>query len=128
MWLPVLGSRVGDCDESDHALHRLRTSRNLPQELDLAITPVFTCEQRQFTAVAYACRTMKTRPRALAVRNAAGNGEERAAQISHIQDRLDRLHRASKHITTEVQQLTDDVRELTHHEPKPLPPPTKESN
>ena len=86
---------------------------------------MFTFEQRQFMAVAYAWRTMKTLHRGLVVRSAAGNGEERAAQIRRIQDRLDRLHRASK--PTDVHQLTGAVRELTYHEPQPSPR-TEESN
>ena len=61
------------------------------------------------------------------VLTAEGNGEERAAQIQHIQDRLDRLHRVHAHISEEVRQLTDDVKTLSH-EPAAHAPPEKDPN
>jgi chromosome segregation ATPase len=61
------------------------------------------------------------------VRTAEGNGEERAAQIQHIQERLTRLHRVHEQISGEVNQLTADVKTLTE-EPAPPAPPEKEPN
>ena len=40
--------------------------------------------------------------RPMPVRTAEGNGEERASQIQHIQERLSRLHRVREHIRGEV--------------------------
>ena len=53
------------------------------------------------------------------VRTAAGNGEERAAQIDRIQERLSRLHQFSQHIASEVTALTTDVQKLADHHPSP---------
>ena len=56
------------------------------------------------------------------VRTAEGNGEERAAQIQHIQERLTRLHRVHEQISGEVNQLTADVKTLTEEPAAPAPP------
>lgn len=40
------------------------------------------------------------------LRTAAGNREERAAQIQHIQERCDRLRRYTEHMTAEVVAVT----------------------
>ena len=65
--------------------------------------------------------------RPLPVLTAEGNGEERAAQIQHIQERLARLHRVHEQISAEVQQLTDDVKTLTQ-QPAALVPPERDPN
>ena len=72
-----------------------------------------------------ASRAYQRRP--MPVRTAEGNGEERSAQIQHIQQRMARLHRMREHIRTEVNQLTDDVKTLSE-EPTALAPPEKEPN
>ena len=58
------------------------------------------------------------------VRTVAGNGEERAAQIDRIQERLSRLHQFSQHIASEVTALTTDVQKLADH-PSPSAPPKR---
>ena len=69
---------------------------------------------------------MKTyQPRPMPVRTAEGNGEERASQVQHIQERLARLHRVHEQIRGEMKQLTDDVKTLTE---EPTAPPEKEPN
>jgi hypothetical protein len=45
-------------------------------------------------------------------RLSAGNGEERAAQIERIRNRLDRLHRFSEHMIAEVAAMREDVKGL----------------
>ena len=72
-----------------------------------------------------AFRAYQRRP--MPVRTAEGNGEERSAQIQHIQQRMARLHRVHEQIRTKVNQLTDDVKTLTE-EPTVLAPPEKEPN
>ena len=62
------------------------------------------------------------------VRSAAGNGEERAAQIDRIQERLSRLHQFSQHIASEVTALTTDVEKLTDHASPFAPPKRHESD
>ena len=47
-----------------------------------------------------ASRAYQRRP--MPVRTAEGNGEERASQIQHIQERLSRLHRVREQIRGEV--------------------------
>ena len=58
------------------------------------------------------------------VRTAAGNGEERAAQIQRIQERLDRLRQFSQHIAAEVAAVTEDMEKLNKSDPtlSALPP------
>ena len=65
--------------------------------------------------------------RPMPVRTAEGNGEERAAQIQHIQERMARLHRVHEQIRAEVKQLTDDVKAL-NEEPAAPAAPEKEPN
>jgi hypothetical protein len=63
------------------------------------------------------------------VRSAASNGEERAAQITRIQDRLERISRVHKQIGTEITGVTDDVKQLNLSEPPGSSPvPDKASN
>ena len=71
--------------------------------------------------------SMKTNQHRIPLITADGNGEERAAQVRHIQERLDRLHRVHEQITGEVKQLTDDVRTLNQERAAPTPP-EKEPN
>ena len=63
--------------------------------------------------------------RPMPVRTAQGNGEERASQIQHIQERLARLHRVHEQIRGEVKQITDDVKTLTEEPTAPAPPEKK---
>ena len=49
---------------------------------------------------------MRTTLRQAPALSAAANGEERAEQIKHIQDRVERIRRAQKQIVTPVKQLT----------------------
>ena len=66
---------------------------------------------------------MKTYQRhPMPVRTADGNGEERAVQIQHIQERVARLHRVHEQISGEVKQLTEDVKTLTREPAAPAPP------
>lgn len=72
---------------------------------------------------------MQPQPRThrVPVLTASGNWEERAAQIERIQERLNRLHRLSEHITTEVAAMVKEVQKL--NDPAPpfsAPPATKE--
>ena len=62
------------------------------------------------------------------VRTAAGNGEERAAQINRIQERLSRLHQSSQHIASEVAALTTDIEKLADHASPSAPPKRPESD
>ena len=62
------------------------------------------------------------------VRTAAGNGEERAAQIDRIQERLSRLNQFSHHIASEVAALTTDVDKLADHASPSTPPKRPESD
>jgi hypothetical protein len=62
------------------------------------------------------------------VRSASGNGEERAAQIERIQERLDRLRRFAEQMTSEVSAVTHDVEKLSGSEPPASGPPPKRSN
>jgi len=63
------------------------------------------------------------------VRTAEGNGEERAAQIQHIRERMARLHRVHEQISAEVKQLTNDVKTLTQEPAAHAPAqPEKDSN
>jgi len=62
------------------------------------------------------------------VRTVAGNGEERAAQIDRIQERLSRLHQFSQHIVSEVTALTTDVEKLTDHPSPSAPRQRRDSN
>ena len=48
---------------------------------------------------------------------ASGNGEERQAQIEHIQDRLERLRRLADHLTTEVAAMIGEVAGLAKASP-----------
>ena len=79
-------------------------------------------EQQWLTVQAYARPAMRTSPHPPAVRSAAGNGEERAAQITHIQDRLDSIRGVHEHIGTEIAGLTEDVKQLNSNEPPPAAP------
>ena len=74
-------------------------------------------EQQWVTVEAYARPAMKTTPHPPAVRSAAGNGEERAAQITRIQNRLDRIRRVHEHMGTEIVGLAEDVNQLNSYEP-----------
>lgn len=59
------------------------------------------------------------------VLTASGNGEERAAQIDRIQERLSRLHQFSEHIASEVEAMVREVQKLGDPEPHfstPAPP------
>ena len=70
-----------------------------------------------------ASRAYQRRP--MPVRTAEGNGEERSAQIQHIQQRMARLHRVREQIRIEPKQLTDDVKTFTE-EPTALAHPEKD--
>jgi cell division protein FtsB len=71
---------------------------------------------------------MKTLHRPSAVRTLSGNGEERAAQITHIQERLDRLHHANEQIAAEVARIVEEVQQMGYHESHlPHPRPINES-
>ena len=59
------------------------------------------------------------RRQALPTISAAGNGEERAAQIKSIQTRVERIRRAHQQITADVNQLTDNV--LKSIDCRPIP-------
>ncbi len=59
---------------------------------------------------------MKTTSR-LPVRSAVGNGEERAAQITRIQDRLERISRVHNQIGKELADVTSDMKDLNAAEP-----------
>ena len=52
---------------------------------------------------------------------ADGNGEERAAQIRHIQERLARLGQAHEQISAEVKELTHDLTMLSQERGAPAP-------
>lgn len=72
---------------------------------------------------------MKTTTSRLPVRTAVGNGEERAAQITRIQDRLERISRAHHQIGTELAGVMSDVKDLNVAEPpRAAPVPEKASN
>jgi hypothetical protein len=43
---------------------------------------------------------------------ATGNGEERAAQIKNIQYRVERIRRVHEQLSSEMRQLTNDVKTL----------------
>jgi hypothetical protein len=63
------------------------------------------------------------------VRSAVGNGEERAAQITRIQERLERISRVHNQIGTELAGVTSDVKDLNVAEPpRAAPVPEKASN
>lgn len=48
-----------------------------------------------------------------ALRTAAGNAEERATQIQHIKERLDRLVGNAHHIAAELVVITQEIEPLT---------------
>ena len=70
--------------------------------------------------------TLSRRP--LPAISAAGNGEERAAQIKSIQARVERIRRAHHQITADVNQLTDDVDALASGTAPVIRLPAKDHN
>lgn len=77
----------------------------------------------------YARQAVKPQAHPPVARTLSGNGEERAAQIERIQERLSRLHRFSEHIATEVAAMVQEVQKLGDAEaPKVGPPKDAEAN
>jgi hypothetical protein len=64
---------------------------------------------------------MKPQPHPPALRSAAGNAEERAAQIQRIKERLDRLEGNAHYVAAEIVVLAREIKTLTASEGAPNP-------
>lgn len=68
----------------------------------------------------YTPEIMKPQPHPPALRSAAGNAEERAAQIQRIKERLDRLEGNAHYVAAEIV-VAREIKTLTASEGAPNP-------
>jgi hypothetical protein len=72
------------------------------------------------------CMQVHKRPQLVVTQS--GNGEERAAQIDRILDRMDRLRHYSEHMISELAEVTREMELCSHKRPPVATVPAKPSN